>query len=123
MSNISDFLSFLSETDILFDAKEEVLHSSELDICDEHNGSWCNDGSWDDDEAGPSSRFMTTDRASKASKAAEVSGEGKGESGRDDGGSDSIGKCSPSKHVKCAKRVKGNRRPNGVQILLSHWNP
>ena len=52
-SNISDFLSFLSESDddsdsdILLDPEEEVLHSSELDICDEHNGSLRDDGSWD----------------------------------------------------------------------------
>ena len=119
-SNISDFLSFLSksnddsdlaaDSDILLDAVEEVLHSSESDICDERNGSSRDDGSWDDDEPSPSSRFTTTDWVSKASTVAKVSDEGDRENGRDDGGSDSDvesdGECPPPKRAKCAKRDK-----------------
>ena len=121
MSNISDILLFMSESDddsdsaadsdILRDAEEEVLHSSELDIYDKRNGFSRNDSSWDDDELGPSSHFTTTNWVSKANMAAEVSDEGKGESGRDDGGSDSDiksdGECLPPKRAKCTKKGKG----------------
>ena len=43
MSSINDFLLFSADSDILLDAEEEILHSSESDICDKRNGSSRND--------------------------------------------------------------------------------
>ena len=132
-SNVSDILAFLSESDddsdlaadsdIVLDATEEVLQSSESDIYDERDSLFSGNGGKEDDEPGPSSRFTGTGRASMA---AEVSDEDGEVSGMDDGGSDSDvesdGKCPPSKRAKCAKRIKGNQSENGVQILPTQRN-
>ena len=71
-SNVSDILAFLSESDddsdlaadsdIVLDATEEVLQSSESDIYDERDSLFSGNGGKEDDEPGPSSRFTGTGR-------------------------------------------------------------